>query len=264
MKLSAILEHLHHLREAKLAGDRTVDNIYFGPRDREVSKIAVTMFATVEVIRQAAAFGAQLLITHEPTFYHDSEAVDMSNPWHCAKKRLIDESGLTIYRYHDHPHFMPVDLIDEGTIRYSGLTGTITGKPYCAVTSFQLAQPMTARQIAETLESNLSTRHIRIAGALDTPGRNIAFACGTPGHIQECFDSPDTDFVVTGELCEWREAEYARNQAQLGGGKAILVTGHCISEFSGMRLLAEILRQDLAGQCEVDFISPGDVYSFTD
>ena len=263
MQLSTILDKLRHLRDANITRDWTVDKINFGPEEREVSRIAVTMFATAEVIREAMAFGAQLMITHEPNFYHDSEEVDLANPWFAAKKRLVDESGMTFFRYHDHPHFMPVDLIDEGTIRFSGLAGEIIGKPYWAVTSFRLTEPMTARQIAETMERSLPTRHIRIAGAMDSPGRNIAFACGTPGHVREAFDRPDIDFVVTGEVCEWAEAEYARNQAQLGGGKALLVTGHCISECSGMRLLAEILQRDLAGQCEVRYFASGDVYSFT-
>ena len=264
MQLKTILDKLRHLHNANITRDWTVDKVVFGPSEREVSRIAVTMFPTAEVIRQAWEFGAQLLIPHEPTFYQDSEEVDTNNPWHLAKKRLIDESGMTIFRYHDHPHFMPVDLIDEGTIHFSGLAGEITGKPYWAVTSFRLEEPMTARQIAESLERGIPARHIRIAGALDCPGRNIAFACGTPGNYLEALNRPDIDFVVTGESCEWACSEYARDQAQLGGGKALIVTGHCLSETCGMRLLAEILQRDLAGQCEVRYFFSEDVYSYTD
>ena len=248
MKLSELLKFLRNLNDADVAGGPTVDRVILGPEEREVNRVAVTMFATAEVIRAAAAFGAQLLITHEPTFYVNSDNIDESDPWIAAKKKLIDASGMTVFRYHDHPHSMPLDLIDEGAIRYSGLSGRITGKPFWAVTSFMLDAPMTARRIAVTLQNNLAIKHIRIAGAMDSPGRGIAFACGTPGHIREAFNRPDVDFVVTGELCEWSEAEYFRSQAQLGGGKAVLVLGHCMSEYAGMRLLTDILRREYEGR----------------
>ena len=240
----------------------TVDTVKMGDTGRTLTKVAVCMFGTTEVIRQAKEFGAELLIVHEPVFFHDSEIIKPDDPVMASKKQLLDEGQMVLYRYHDHPHNMPDDMIDCGTIAASGLKGHIPGKPFWAVTGFELENPMTARSVAETLEKNLGIEHIRITGAMDVPGKKIAFACGTPGHIWELLRSPDWDFIVTGELCEWGEAEYARDQAQQGGGKAILVLGHCVSERAGMEYFANLMQQKHP-ELEIRYLECGNVYQFT-
>ena len=73
------------------------------------------MFGTVDIIRQASAWGAELLIVHEPIYYnHYDEHSD--DPFECEKRKLIEESGLTIYRFHDHPHCTDPDIITSGEI----------------------------------------------------------------------------------------------------------------------------------------------------
>ena len=47
----------------------TVDTHKAGDENREVTKIGVCMTATPDVLKAAKEWGAELLITHEPTFY---------------------------------------------------------------------------------------------------------------------------------------------------------------------------------------------------
>ena len=69
MKAIEIMDELF-----KLANDRdysnTCDTCKAGNPDIEVRKIAVSMFATPEVVRRAREWNAQLLIVHEPTYYN--------------------------------------------------------------------------------------------------------------------------------------------------------------------------------------------------
>lgn len=261
MTIAELLQEVDRFHDAKTNPAKTVDNVKFGDVSKEVTKVGVTMFATTDIIRHAQAAGIELIITHEPTFYADAETVDENDPVMAEKIKLIKESGIVLYRYHDHPHGMEEDMIDAGTIYASGLKGKITGKPYWAVTGFELDETMTARQIAENLEKNLNTKHIRIAGAMDKPGKKIAFACGTPGHLLEAVNS-DWDFVVTGEICEWMHGEYMRDLAQQGGGKAILVLGHCVSERAGMEYFAKLFQAEHP-ELEITYLESGDVYNFT-
>ena len=55
---------------------RTVDCLKIGDPECEVAKIATTLTATPDVIRAAGEWGAQLLITHEPTFYNHADNFD--------------------------------------------------------------------------------------------------------------------------------------------------------------------------------------------
>lgn len=263
MILRELLEKLDHFHGANITRNWTVDTLKCGSPDMDVRRVAVTMFPTVEVIRRASAEGIQLLIAHEPIFYHDKETVDPADPVMSAKKALLEHSGLAVYRYHDHPHWMSPDLIDEGTIRAAGIPGKITGAPFWAVTVFEMDRPMSARVFAETMERNLHTRHIRIAGAMDGLGKRVVFACGTPGHITECLKNDDYDFIVTGEVCEWEMAEYARDFGALYGKKALFVLGHEVSERAGMQELVRLM-QEAFPELRISYLDSGDVYHFTD
>ena len=54
--------------KAKMPCKDTVDTLKAGSAEREVKKLATCFIATPEVIRAAADWGADLLITHEPTY----------------------------------------------------------------------------------------------------------------------------------------------------------------------------------------------------
>lgn len=257
MTIKDFLAKLHTFRNANILRDWTVDKLYSGDENRILHKVAITMFPTLEVMHKAVQWGAELLVGHEAALGNDQEKP--THTVYLAKKQFLEDSGLAYFRYHDHPHFMPLDLIGEGTIRFLGLKGKIIGKPYWGITSFQLHAAMTVRDIASIIKMSLPAPHIRIAGAIDAAVQNLAFACGTPGHIYDILNQDDTDVVITGEICEYGEAELVREMAYQGSKKAILVLGHCASERSGMRLLAELLPEDFP-ELSFRYIECDDVY----
>ncbi|MCY3020943.1 MAG: Nif3-like dinuclear metal center hexameric protein, partial [Planctomycetota bacterium] len=50
--------------------DTTVDTFKAGNPDSEVTGVATTFMASLDVLRRAAASGRNFVITHEPTFYN--------------------------------------------------------------------------------------------------------------------------------------------------------------------------------------------------
>jgi NIF3 (NGG1p interacting factor 3) len=76
----------------------TVDTIKLGDPSQPLKSIAVTFLASMEVIEQAVSLGANLLITHEPTFYNHPDETDWlgANPVYIAKRRLAEEAGLRV------------------------------------------------------------------------------------------------------------------------------------------------------------------------
>ncbi|MGN1129039.1 MAG: Nif3-like dinuclear metal center hexameric protein, partial [Candidatus Flemingiibacterium sp.] len=79
MKASEIINELFAL--SGWESDRTCDTIKSGSPDAVVTKVAVSMFATPEVVKNAHEWGAELLIVHEPTYYnhmdeHSDEAIE--------------------------------------------------------------------------------------------------------------------------------------------------------------------------------------------
>lgn len=68
------------------------------------------------------------------------------------KKELIDESGITIARYHDHAHVLNNDAICEGELKYLGLKGEKLSCGIWAVNRFVLDEEVTARELAKVAE----------------------------------------------------------------------------------------------------------------
>ncbi|WP_226035486.1 Nif3-like dinuclear metal center hexameric protein [Aquibacillus saliphilus] len=54
----------------------TGDKLICGDYNTEVKGIVTTFMATVDVIKQAIEIGANLIITHEPTFYTGNDELD--------------------------------------------------------------------------------------------------------------------------------------------------------------------------------------------
>ena len=263
MKLKKLLSDIDSLCSLEHPLSPETDTLKYGNPEKEIKRVFVCMHADTSVLQEAAKAGADLVITHEPTFYCNPEIFDGSNHIAAAKMKILADNDIALYRYHDHPHAMHEDMIDCATVRASGLPGELTGKPWWAVTGFRLSRPMTAKEVALQLEKSLPAKHIRIAGTTDIPGRNIAFACGTPGHTTELLLSPDWDFIVTGEICEWAHGEMVKDAALQGRNKAVLVLGHGVSEEAGMRVFADLL-QERFPELEVIFLPNLPLFSYTD
>lgn len=261
MKAIEIMNELFALAEP---GDfsRTCDTIKAGSPDTEVEKIAVSMFATPDVVREARDWGAKLLIVHEPTYYdhmdrHKDEKVEN------AKRKLIEESGMALYRFHDYSHAASPDIIGKGVLHAMNLDGTLEYPGKFDLVRIHLNQPLTPVEAAKVLEDNLGIRHPRICGARDLPCTKISLMCGTPGGVFEELMSDECEILLTGEACEWSLGEYARDAAQLGFRKALIIMGHIGSERDGMKYTAELLT-NMHPELEVKYFECGEVYTYAD
>ncbi len=261
MKVIDIMNELFELADDR-DYSRTCDTCKAGDPNAEVHKIAVSMFDTPDVIKQAKAWGAQLLIVHEPTYYnhmdhHSDETVE------CAKRKFIEESGLTIYRYHDHAHYTTPDVIATGMLKNMAFDAQVEYTEVFDLLRLRLNQPLTPLEIAKHIEDRLGIRHIRVCGAANVPCTKISGMFGTPGGVFEELKSDHCEVMLTGEASEWSLAEYARDAAQLGFKKALLILGHIGSERDGMKYTTELLRQ-MHPELEAEYFECGEVYTYTD
>src|SRR5882672_474793 len=76
----------------------TVDTFKDGDPATPVTGIAVTMMATFDVLQRAAARGANLVITHEPTFYDHFDKLDATirRRLPAPTLRVVGDSGLLV------------------------------------------------------------------------------------------------------------------------------------------------------------------------
>ena len=114
----------------------TCDRLMAGDWDAEVTGIASTFMATVDVIKDAISRGANLIITHEPTYYtgHDTTDWLAGDEVYVLKQKLITEHKLNIWRFHDHMHMTRPDLIYDGLDKELGWEKyRVPEKPHCYI-----------------------------------------------------------------------------------------------------------------------------------
>lgn len=256
------IDLINEINEGGYADKITCDTIKSGSPDKELCRVAVTMFATVDTVRRAKEWGADMLIVHEPTYYDHMDVIK-DTPVTAAKRALIEDSGITIYRYHDHMHHRDVDQIPEGELYYLDLKGKLEKTPYSASYLFISDEPISALELAHRMEKDLGIAHVRIAGERNKRSTVIAACFGTPGGVFDLLRDERVEIVLTGEACEWMLGEYARDAAALGFNKTLIVMGHIGSERDGMRLLAKRLSESHK-EFETRYIECGEVYTYTD
>ena len=255
MKAYALMDQLIALSEHR--EEETVDTCKAGDPERELKKVAVCCIATPDVIRQAAAWGADLLITHEPTYYDHFDHFDEADPIAAKKRALLERTGMTLYRYHDHAHSARPDRIAAGELFYLGWKGRFDGEKI-----FLLDKPSTAHALARQIEERLGIAHVRMVGAADSPVRRIAVCFGA-WQMLDIMKELDADCYLSGETSEWQVCERIRDAAQLGENKSMLVLGHMGSEKDGMRYLADYLTKTYDG-FESRYFDCGEVYAYPD
>src|SRR5215467_3174558 len=104
---------------------QTRDIFKAGDPQTPVTGIAVTMMATLAVLKRAAANRQNLIITHEPTFYDDADKFETvaqgeKDQVLAEKRAFIEKNHLVIWRFHDHQHRMQTDQIELGNVHKLG------------------------------------------------------------------------------------------------------------------------------------------------
>jgi putative NIF3 family GTP cyclohydrolase 1 type 2 len=237
----------------------TVDTFKAGDPKTPVTGIATTFLDTYDVLREAVAMGANLIITHEPTFYNhlDQTAQFKGDPVFEQKMAYIREHHLVIWRFHDQWHWRRPDGIIEGFTEAVGWQKY--RRPYDQIV-FTLP-PTTVEQLAEDLQEKLHSRSLRIVGDPGLRVTDVAYLPGASGEEKQvkALQRDDVQVLVAGEAREWETVEYVRDAAAEGKSKALILLGHEVSEEPGMEYCARWLRS-LFPNVPVTFIPAGEPF----
>jgi putative NIF3 family GTP cyclohydrolase 1 type 2 len=234
----------------------TVDTFKAGNPDAAVKGIAVTMMATLDVLKRAAAAGQNLIITHEPTFYNHLDKPDdleqkENDPVLAAKRAFIQEHGLVIWRFHDHWHRRKPDGIEAGMTHALGWE-----KFQDSGNQYLFAVPETdLEQLAGYLKNRLKIRVMRVVGDPKLKVRKVALVPGASGFGKEtrALEISDVQVLVTGEPREWETVEYVADAVTEGKPKALIILGHIPSEQAGMEECARWLKT-FVSEVPVEFV----------
>lgn len=257
MTIQQAIDRIKSKFEGK-AGEHTVDTIKSGDTSQPVRAVVVTFMATREVLAQAVAQGANLIITHEPTFYNhlDEEKWLQRDQTYQSKRQFIDQHGLAIWRSHDLPHIHRPDMIVTGMARELGWE-----KNQDSPHGYVLA-PQTLGELAQHCKDKLGIKTVRFAGDPKMTCTKVSLRVGAGGGRGAIDDlMAGADVVIAGESPEWETCEYVRDSAAAGAKKALIVLGHANSEEGGMKWMSEWIA-GLLPEVPVIHIPAGDPFRF--
>ena len=162
MKVKELLTNL--IDEATSVMEPTSDKIIVGNPDNEVGKIAVCFKLTAKVLDDVIAYGANTVITHEGLF-GSGKPIDNLQGTDLTQYNILKESGLTVFRFHDHAHNREKDLIHAGFIKELGLeVEEKHDKRSFAIRTYDLKTPISVKEIANLTNEKLGIELVRLIG----------------------------------------------------------------------------------------------------
>ncbi len=235
----------------------TCDTLKAGCPEKEVKKCAVCFIATAEVLEKAKEWGADALITHEPTFYNHPDRLS-DEELTREKLAAVEASGLTVMRFHDHMHRSDPDLIHKGFMDALGI-----GYHFPAKNFVTLDEARTPLELAQLIKGKLGLGCVRLCGNADFKTTSLSLSLGECSSDDSLarLQNHEAEVIIAGEICEWRVCEYVRDAALFGKRMAVLTLGHEGSERDGMKALCGVLA-DRDPEIEFAYFESGEVYRY--
>lgn len=250
--------------------EKTCDLIINGSGETEVTGIVTTFMATVDVIRSAVEIGANMIITHEPTYFTGVDNTDWleNDPVYIAKKKLIEDNNITIWRFHDHMHMAQTDRIYDGLLEEIGWRKYLMKdhpRPHC----YEIEET-TLTELAQFFKQKLSMEVIQLVGKSDMKCKRVgilvgggSLGLGTEYGPMQLMKEKDLDVVVCGEITEWTLTAYVNDAQMLGFNKGMIVVGHERTEEWGMKYMPQWLKSLVGDNIPVIFIDAKEPFSYT-
>jgi putative NIF3 family GTP cyclohydrolase 1 type 2 len=241
------------------APPNSIDGLKAGRLEAVVTGVGVTPIVTIEAIRRAAASRRNLLITFEPTFYARADAAlpanRASDPVFAAKRALLDQHGIAVWRLHDRwLARTPDPMIDA----FADALGWRTSQDANARHRVIIA-PMTLSDLVARVQQRLGARALRVVGDPALRVSRIVLSPGPSAPAVTFGNLAAADVIIAGEPREWEGVEYTQDAIAAGGNKAMIIVGRLLSENAGMKAFADWLPTVLP-QVPVEWLPVNDPY----
>lgn len=280
MKISKIIENVKAYHQGSWNGHviddaTTRDQVLFGNVDQECTGIVTTIYASVDVIREAIKLGANFIICHEALFWYRKDRTDwleeQENKTYYEKKKLMEEHGIVVWRNHDYIHSgipMKDGSYTDGI--FYGVMKLLGWEDYLIETKeqpmvFELPET-TAREVGKLWIEKFHLNGIKALGNLNAKVKKVAIVSHIMGEVDKevirKMDQEDINCLLAMELTDYTVSEYVRDSAMLGQDKAILAIGHFNIEEPGMKYMLEYIDEAIGEKIDCHFVQCTDMYEF--
>ena len=281
MLISEVIQNIKDYCKGSWAGHKiddttTRDKILYGDPDQECTGIVTTIYASIDVIKKAHELGANFIIAHEALLWNRGDKRDWleeaQNKTYLAKKKLLDDYNICVWRFHDYIHSgIPykddyIDGIFYGLAKVTGWENFVISEDLAGAVYME-CEETTPRKVAEQIKKTWNISGMKAIGNMDAKVTKI-LVCG---HVQEGGDSnslitrvdkEDINLLLPLELIDFTLTEYIKDSGQLGFDKAILAPGHFNLEEPGMKYIEAWIDDALKEHIDTTYVQAGDMYTY--
>ena len=214
-----------------------------GRTEKEVKKIYVALDATDEVIEQAVAANADMLITHHPLLFSPLKKITDE---HFIGSRVVKLLQHDISYYAMHTNYDVCGMADISAL-ILGLDGAET----LEVTDKEsmegigrvgaLAYPMSLQKCGEFIKEKFQLDSVKVFGDLSSTVQRVAICPGSGKGMAELALEKNADVLVTGDIGHHEGID------AVARGLAIVDAGHYGLEHIFIEDMANYLRKNVEG-----------------
>lgn len=251
--MRTVQELQDYLRSLKKVSEPSVDRIIIGDPDMEIQKIATCWMPYFETLKEAKRQGANVVVTHEPTFYSHFDPLSGGDDY-CVtpaskkayedlieeKRAWIEENHMAVIRCHD-----VLDVVEDFGIPYAlaeflELTDRVYKSDYYHVYEIE---PAPAETVVNTFLKKMKTIGQEIIQFYGDPDRIVTkIGIGT-GYMTDPLVEMETGadfFIAINDIVRtWVQCMFSQDS-----GMPLAIIDHGAAEEMGVRKLSEKLRQE--------------------
>ncbi|MBT5877364.1 MAG: hypothetical protein HOH43_28345 [Candidatus Latescibacteria bacterium] len=241
MNTNNILEHMIG-KSPWVNPERTVDTVKFGDAEKDIRKVAVCWYPSIQTIQSAIDGQCDLLITHEPTWW---DHFDRPGGWRekgpgLEKTQLLEASELVVARLHDTWDNWPVLGIRDSLAKGLGLDKFIAEDETRWHGMYEIPEQTLAsfsKYIAERI-APLGQDAVQVIGdpemAVSHP--SIGVGCGGP---QEDMIDLGSDVLI---MCFDGAPYWSLRDRLAEQGVGVITLEHGTTEMWGMESMAKYIQ----------------------
>ena len=239
MKLEDIMNFLEKKYNPELAEKWDNSGLIVGRKESNISAIIICLDVTADVIEQAVANRAELIISHHPLIF--SEIKKITGDTLLGKKILkLAENKIAVYSIHTN-----ADSAANGLNDYILEKLALNGEKSVWLKNdsypesglgriLEFKKKMDVHEISEIIKERLNLKKLRIAGNENKKVKKIAVLTGAGGSLIPEIDN-NIDLYITGDLKHHETLDALEN------GLTLIDLGHYESE----NIFSELLKNDL-------------------
>jgi len=243
--------------------ENSSDGPKHGDLDMEVKAVGTTWMASMPVLRKAVEKGINLIVTHEPTFWHsgspkapelercERDGIDVS-----FKVEYLTRHGIAVLRAHDCWDRYPEYGIEASLRAVLGIPEPI--EYLGGFHSLYEIPQTTLGDLARHCKTKMGLPCVRVTGDLTKEVRKLVLAYGASSGTERYyrFWKHGADAVISGEQSEWAATRPAIDM-ELG----VIELGHANTESFGMAGMARLLKENFP-DVAIEHLPAGDSYGY--